>query len=229
MEKDERDRKALTVRMEPDLFNKIEQVADELDQKSAAVARNYLKLAPYVVINSNLEIKTYDGNNVMLFPVKSFELIIGALKTAPEETQREIGDNLANIININADFLTLQTFKQKIDFLKTLGWFQAVPSDYLRIPRRFGTPMIVISMVYRLVTKKRCPEWKYSTFFENLLDEKYKKQKEAVNRMQSMRDEFLRILGNYSVIYDEQNYEYYEFDKVSLVDPEIANSADQSV
>ena len=75
----------LTVRMDDNLNEKIKALAKGSNQKSAAFARNYIRFAPYIIINNNLEIRTYDGSTMMLFPAKLFELIMNSIKNAPEE------------------------------------------------------------------------------------------------------------------------------------------------
>ena len=134
------------------------------------------------------------------------------------------------MINLNADFLKKNSMKDKIDFLKLMGWFQLGPGNYLRIPRKFGPPMMVISMVYRLITKKRYPaEWVVNYFYENPLDEKYKKQKDTSTKIQNQKKSFSELLGSFITINDDQNTEYYEFEQVSLIESEITSVTDQAV
>lgn len=217
----EDEKRALTVRMGNTLFEKIEEVAEELGQKPAAIARNYLNLSPYIFIKSNLEITTRDNNPLILFPASIFELIMDTLRTQPEEKQKEIGDKLGSLININADILRMVTLKQKLELIKTLGWFQYLYSDHLRIPRSFAPPFVVVALLYRMETKKKIStEWTFQNLVaENLNDPKYEKKenkgtKANIDRIRKEFEDRYAPIGN--VFGEGLAYDFYEFDKVKL-------------
>jgi hypothetical protein len=220
------EKKALTVRMDQLLFDKIEEVAEELGQKSAAVARNYLKLSPFVFIKSTMEITARDNNPLMLLPSSVFELITQSLRAIDEKTQAEIGDKMASILNVNMDILGYTTNRQKFEFIKTLGWFKYGPGDFLKIPRRFGPPMMVISMIYRIMRNRKLPgDWTREFFqIERMdlassaakkIDENRRRQIDTGNRV---KDEYLKSFGDYDqVLFQQlQDYDFYEFRNIKL-------------
>lgn len=215
------EKKALTIRMEPELFDMIDKVADELGQnKSATVARNYLQLANYVFVKADMQITTHDNNPLLLIPSTLFETMTSLIKD--ENSQKDIGDRLATLINLNAEILNLNNISQKIEFLKVLGWLPRMGGDFLRIPRKFGPPMLVASLVHRLVTKKKI-EWPLSFFLENFADPKWEKEKTwkaEKTRFLSIRDEFTQKFGIWQGIFtDTQDSPYYDFDKIIIREP----------
>jgi len=212
------EKKALTIRMEPDLFDMIDKVADELGQnKSATVARNYLQLANYVFVKADMQITTHDNNPLLLIPSTLFETMTSLIKD--ENSQKDIGDRLATLINLNSEILNFITISQKIEFLKVLGWLPRMGGDFLRIPRKFGPPMMVAALVHRLVTKKKI-EWSLNLFLENFADPKWEKEKNwkaEKTRFLGIRDEFTQKFGIWQGIFtDTQDSPYYDFDKISI-------------
>jgi hypothetical protein len=105
--------------------------------------------------------------------------------------------------------------------MKTLGWFQSMPVDYLTISRKFAPPMVILSMVYQLIKNKRIPaEWNRINFTDALTGKVYKDNKELKLKIENLRADFLENWGNYNAIFDDQSGDYYIFDKIHLDETE---------
>jgi hypothetical protein len=218
---------AFTMRLEESITDRLES----LTQKSskAAVARNYLNLANYFIVNPNLTLEMPDGTQLMVVPKTTMQNIYHSLK----RTQMiEVGDELGRIFNINFSLRQCNTIAEKIIYLQSIGWFdikeiKKIQNDqsiiYYGILAKLWPLDLLHAFLYRILGNHKYPEeWRIEEFLEflKLNPEKWEKEKkkQSGRKIAPMIDKFKGVLGGHLQNFEE-DCDYYLFDVFSDVLP----------
>ena len=153
-------KEAFTIRIPKSLLQSLDNVGSELNLKTATIARNYLQLSESVIVQPSMDIFTMDNHPLALFPREILkELFVGS----SEERQLDIGDKLAQIININCQLTNITDINDKIHYLKSLGWMEIKTiTGYWGFSSKIFSVMIMNSLLYRIINPKKKYQIKWS-------------------------------------------------------------------
>ncbi|MBD3254104.1 MAG: hypothetical protein GF383_03385 [Candidatus Lokiarchaeota archaeon] len=192
----------LTVRIDEDL----DQVLDDLRLKrgisKASVIRNFLEMAKYVIIDTG-SIRSLDERDLIILKRKMFRKL---LEEYEERDQMEFGIKLARFINDIARLQgRLDDLEYKLNLIEHLGFFRKKTDaeGYIIISNRFGPKKFIEAFTYKLINYD--PDKKYDiTFTEEQIEDSSRTKKSYMNTIQPVS----RVATYYS-------YEFAKLDEKS--------------
>lgn len=199
------EKKSFTIRIDDDLEKQLERVGDRLNLKPATVARNYLQLAKYLLVKSDLETNSYDNTPMMMLPIEIFQTMEDLIRVNRGTYEKEIdlGDKFGIVINTNCEFANITDPIEKLKLAEGWGWFKlSVIDNYLAIPRTFGSLNTVNALVYRIVSRGRYPfgpdDSQYFWLNDKQISDWDKKDRDRVKGIRDRNNnEFGALYANY--------------------------------
>ncbi len=218
-----------TLRLEENLLERLEYIS--INSSKAAVARNYLNLSNYLVVNPDLTIEYPDGTQLMMMPKNMIKDLISNLK---RDTMLEFGNELGRIFNTNCSIRQIQTISNKIKYLQTIGWFdiKLIPKKdkngtnwiHYGILAKYWPLDLIHAFLYRILHNHQYPyAWQIEKYKEmlSLSDKKLKTEKKNVRndptfkKHPNMIEEFKEFLGGHFDNFNEDCV-YYLFDRLAM-------------
>lgn len=160
------ERKPFTIRLDAEIFDKLELLGEQNNLSKAKVASSYLQLCNVAITKSSLNLETYDGIKLSLLPRDILGLLF---ENQSSDAQFKIGDNLGLSVETNCRILEYHSLDQKMSYLEQLGWFEIMPIaktenghdksiKYYGISTKFWPINIVHALLYRMLYMKKIPE-----------------------------------------------------------------------
>jgi hypothetical protein len=213
------EKKSFTIRIERSIELILEKVGKLLQLKSATVARNYLNLSQFIVVESNLMMKSYDNTPLGVIPLDTFKYLTDILDW---DRQIDLGDRLGQAINRNCEHEGISEPTKKIELAVGWGWFKTTWIEekeyiYIGIPRSFVHVNTLTAMVYRLVQKRKIPDWRdFNHFF--MTDDAIKRidNKNERTNVQQIREAQKTELGAFQSNYNEGQSAYLRFEVLKV-------------
>lgn len=176
----------ITVRIEEELNDKIEELKEKLGITKADLIRNYLNISKYV-IKQKSSIQSLNNRDLIIIKRSFLRKLID---NANQSDQINLGDKLGRFINdiarING---RINDIGYKLDLCDSLGFFlRDIDHDnYVNILKKFGPKKFVEAFTWRLFKQAEFNP-KYTD--EELkgsksLTQQYKKEIQSVNRSSS--------------------------------------------
>ena len=242
MEKTE-ENKMFSLRLNPKLINRISKLSSEMGASKAKIARSYLQLSDYFLVEPNLDISTFTKMGLSIFPTEILKDLLQLLQLLPEKNQIVIGDKLGTIINNNFQIAGLQNLDEKRELIQGYNWIKFTPvsltdeekdpktKDILKIKKDFwGIPKdmwpisVIHAMLYRLIKNKRFnSNWEadlYKKYLELTPDKRkaFKKNPKVPKVLSKVKD-FLFLFED-EIGSRKENFEaehiYYYFDVLRI-------------
>ena len=116
--------KMFSLRLNPKLINRISKLSTEMGSSQAKIARSYLQLSDYFLVEPNLDISTFTKMGLSIFPT---EILKDFLDSQTEKDQILLGDKLGTIINNNFQIMGLQNLEEKRKLIHGLNWIRFTP------------------------------------------------------------------------------------------------------
>ncbi|MFX1345017.1 MAG: ribbon-helix-helix protein, CopG family [Promethearchaeota archaeon] len=176
----------ITVRIDEDLNNKIEEIREKLGISKADFIRNYLEMSKSI-IKQKTSIKSLNKRDLIIVKRSYLRKLI---ERSDESEQIKLGDKLGRFINdigrINGK---VDDISYKLDLCDSLGFFlRDVDNEgYINIIKKFGPKKFVEAFIWRLFKQE---EFNLRYTEEELkgsksLTQQYEKEIQAVNRSSS--------------------------------------------
>jgi len=142
----------LTVRINPELDQTLDEICEKRRLTKAAVIREYLERARFFLIDHN-SIKSLNENPLILLKRRFFKSLIAEFD---EKKQIELGTELARFINDLARLQgKLNDISYKLDLCEEYGLFPKFvdKQNYILISKKFGPERFVEAFTWYLITK----------------------------------------------------------------------------
>jgi hypothetical protein len=156
-------KEAFTIRVESELIESLARVGNLIKLKPATMARLYIQMAQFFLIQSSLDIQSFDGKEMTVLPR---QIWLDAIKEFDDDRKLRLGDEMGILINNNSQMNGFQTIDQKVEFMRGLGWFEIRPFEE-RTPEKKSIywgilakscPLTVIhAMLYRVLYNRQFP------------------------------------------------------------------------
>lgn len=159
----------VTIRIDADLDNELDEISDRKQLSKAALIRNYLGLAKFFIIDHNSIISS-NKNELMLLKRNYFKNI---LENVDELIQIDMGEELGQFINDLARLQgKLNDMEFKLDLCQAYGFFPKFidKAGYILFPKQFGTRKFVEAFVWRLITMGNKGDFDKDFTEENIKD-----------------------------------------------------------
>ena len=176
----------ITVRIDEDLNNNIEEIRQELGISKADFIRNYLKMSKSIIKQKG-SIKSLNKRDLLIVKRSYLRKLI---ESSVEGEQIKLGDKLGRFINDTARTNgKVDDIEYKLDLCDSLGFFlrDVDKEGYVNILKKFGSKKFVEAFIWRLFKQDEFNS-KYTE--EELkgsksLTQQYEKEIQAVNRSSS--------------------------------------------
>ena len=152
----------LTVRIDRDLDNILEEIKVKRGITKANVIRNYLELARYALVGQT-SLRALDERDLIMIKRSSFRKF---LESTEEEAQMEWGLKFARFINDLARLQgQLDNLEYKLDLCEHLGFFHKFidKENYILFSNKFGPEKFVETFVYKMILHD--PKFEYDRSF----------------------------------------------------------------
>ena len=164
----------LTVRINKELDQILENVKNTKGITKANVIRNYLEMAQYMIIDQD-SIRSIDDRDLISIKKSTFRKLLNTLE---QETQMEWGLKFARFINDIARLQgQLENIDYKLDLCRHLGFFNKFidKENYILFSTKFGPEKFIEAFVYKIFNYS--PEDDYDMDFTTAGIEKDSKRK----------------------------------------------------
>jgi len=176
----------ITVRIDEDLNNNIEEVRQKLGISKADFIRNYLEMSKSIIKQKG-SIKSLNKRDLMIVKRSYLRKLI---ESSVEGEQIYLGDKLGRFINDTARTNgKVDDIEHKLDLCDSLGFFlrDVDTEGYINILKKFGPKKFVEAFIWRLFKQDEFNS-KYTE--EELkgsksLTQQYEKEIQSVNRSSS--------------------------------------------
>ena len=145
-----KEKSVLTIRIDNDLDDIINEICERNRITKASLIRNYLEMIRYVLIDKN-SIFSSNNNELLLLKKSVFRTIIDRFS---EESQIDLGIELAQFINdLSRLEGKLDDIEFKLDLCEHYGFFQKFidKEEYILITNKFGPKKFVEAFIYKLI------------------------------------------------------------------------------
>ena len=145
-----KEKSVLTIRIDNDLDNIINEICEKKNITKASLIRNYLEMIRYVLVDKNT-ILSSNNNELLLLKKSVFRAVIDRFS---EESQIDLGIELAQFINDLARLEgKLDDVEFKLDLCEQYGFFQKFidKENYILITNKFGPKKFVEAFIYKLI------------------------------------------------------------------------------
>jgi len=145
-----KEKSVLTIRINNDLDNIIDEICERKNITKASLIRNYLEMIKYFLIDQN-SILSSNNNELILLKRTVFRNIISRFD---EEIQIDFGIELAQFINdLSRLEGKLDDIEFKLDLCEHYGFFQKFidKENYILISNKFGPKKFVEAFIYKLM------------------------------------------------------------------------------
>ena len=142
----------LTIRIDEDLDNVIEELKEIKETTKAKIIKDYLEMAKYVKIDER-SVRSMNNNELIFLKRTFFKKIIEGLE---EIKQIDLGSEIARFINdIARGQDQLDNIIYKLDLCQHFGLFHRYVdrSNYILFSKSFGPQKFVEAFVWQLITK----------------------------------------------------------------------------
>jgi len=234
--------KMFSLRLKPKLIARINKLSGELGVSKTNIARSYLQLSDYILVEPSLDLTTFTKMRLSIFPT---EILKELLDSQDEKKQISIGDNLGTIINNNFQIMGLQNLEEKRKLIHGLNWIRFTPVEliveevdpktkvvqnikkqYWGIPKDSWPILVIHAMLFRLIyNQKYTSNWELK-LLKDFLRETEKKQKDFTKNpkkysIYNKKKEFILKFAN-EIGCHKENFEaehnYYYFDVLRIED-----------
>ena len=241
MEKPE-ENKMFSLRLNPKLIDRINKLSIEMGASKAKIARSYLQLSDFFLVEPNLDITTFTKMGLSIFPT---EILKDFLDSQNEKDQILLGDKLGTIINNNFQIMGLQNLEEKRKLIHGLNWIRFTPvhliceeedpktkekkeinKQFWGIPKDTWPILVIHAMLFRLIyNQKYTSNWELK-LLKDFLRETEKKQKDFTKNpkkysIYNKKKEFILKFAN-EIGCHKENFEaehnYYYFDVLRIED-----------
>jgi len=142
----------LTIRIDEDLDNVIEEIKEKRRTTKAKIIKNYLQMAKYVLID-NISLKSLNNNDLIMLKREFFKKILEGMD---EIKQIDLGSELARFINDIARIEDkLDDIEYKLDLCEHYGLFENYldKGNYILFSKKFGPKKFIEAFVWQLITQ----------------------------------------------------------------------------
>lgn len=143
----------ITIRIDHDLSNHLDEMKRRLGMSKADLVRNYLDLSRYIIKQKSV-IKSLNNRDFIVIKRTYLRKII---ETLDEVDQIQLGDKLGRFINDLARIVgDVENINYKLDICENLGFFPKFVdnNNYVLITKKFGPTKFVEAFVLRLFKQK---------------------------------------------------------------------------
>ena len=143
----------ITIRIDNDLSNHLNEMKKRLGISKADLVRNYLDLSQYLIKQKSV-IKSINNRDFIIIKRSYLRKI---LETLDEVEQIRLGDKLGRFINDLARIVgEIDNINYKLDICENLGFFPKFidNNNYVLITKKFGPTKFVEAFVLRLFKQK---------------------------------------------------------------------------
>jgi hypothetical protein len=175
----------LTIRIDKELDDIINEICSRKEIKKAKFIRNYLELAKYMLINNN-EIRSLNENNLIVLKRDYFKDIV---KDMEEIRQIELGSRLGRFVNDVARIQKrINDIEFKLDLCQQYGFFNKFidAGNYILFSKKFGPQRFVEAFVWQLITKGDKGDFD-KTFIESEMEDNKKVRSKYNETIQPIR------------------------------------------
>lgn len=239
---EEQEKKMFSVRLNQNLIDRLNKLSGELRVSKAKIARSYLQLSDYILVEPNLDLTTFTKMSLSIFPT---EILKELLDSQDEKKQISIGDKLGTIINNNFQIMGLQNLEEKRNLIHGLNWIKFTPvqlsveeidlkskesnkieKQFWGIPKDSWSILIIHAMLFRLIyNQKYTSNWELK-LLKDFLSETEKKQKDFAKNpkkysIYNKKKDFILKFANEIGCHKENfqaEYIYYYFDVLRIED-----------
>lgn len=177
----------ITVRIDEELDQNIENIRSKLGISKADFIRKYLEMSKYLVLQNNA-LKSLNNRDFIIIKKSTFRKLVEPLN---ETKQVELGNKLARFINDIARLEgQIDNIDFKLDLCEHLGLFPKFidKENYILISKKLGPKKFVEVFIYKLINYE--PKFIYEFTEEELKSSKslrsqYKKDIGPVDRLSS--------------------------------------------
>ena len=232
--------KMFSLRLNPKLIERINKLSIEMGASKAKIARSYLQLSDFFLVEPNLDITTFTKMGLSIFPT---EFLKDLLDSQNDRDQILMGDKLGTIINNNFQIMGLQNLEEKRKLIHGLNWIRFTPvhligeeedpktKEIKKINKQFwGIPkdtwpiLVIHAMLFRLIyNQKYTSNWELK-LLKDFLSETEKKQRDFTKTpkkysIYNKKKEFILKFAN-EIGCHKENFEaehnYYYFDVLRI-------------
>ena len=232
--------KMFSLRLNPKLIERINKLSIEMGASKAKIARSYLQLSDYFLVEPNLDITTFTKMGLSIFPT---EILKDLLDSQNDRDQILMGDKLGTIINNNFQIMGLQNLEEKRELIQGLNWIRFTPvhliseeedpktkeinkinKQFWGIPKDTWPILVIHAMLFRLIyNQKYTSNWELK-LLKDFLRETEKKQKDFTKTpkkysIYNKKKEFILKFAN-EIGCHKENFEaehnYYYFDVLRI-------------
>lgn len=174
-----KEKSVLTVRIDEDLDQLLNNLKDEKGISKATLIRNYLELAKYLYIDQE-SIRSSDDRDLIIIKRKTFRKM---LDTFAEVDQMKQGIKFARFVNDIARLRgKIDDLDYKISLCEKYGFFKKFidAKNYILISNKFGPKKFVEAFTYKLIYHS--PEIEYDLNFTEEALEKSKDTRKEYNK-----------------------------------------------
>lgn len=143
----------ITIRIDSDLNNFLDEMKRRLGISKADLVRNYLELSRYIIKQKSI-IKSLNNRDFIVIKRSYLRKIVEALD---EVEQIKLGDKLGRFINDLARIMDdVENIHYKLDVCDNLGFFPKFidNNNYVLITKKFGPQKFVEAFILRLFKQK---------------------------------------------------------------------------
>ena len=234
--------KMFSLRLNPKLIERINKLSIEMGASKAKIARSYLQLSDYFLVEPNLDITTFTKMGLSIFPT---EILKDLLDSQNDRDQILMGDKLGTIINNNFQIMGLKNLEEKRELIQGLNWIRFTPVHLISeeedpktkeikkidiqfwgIPKDTWPILVIHAMLFRLIyNQKYTSNWELK-LLKDFLRETEKKQKDFTKNpkkysIYNKKKEFILKFAN-EIGCHKENFEaehnYYYFDVLRIED-----------
>jgi hypothetical protein len=232
--------KMFSLRLNPKLIERINKLSIEMGASKAKIARSYLQLSDYFLVEPNLDITTFTKLGLSIFPT---EILKDLLDSQNDRDQILMGDKLGTIINNNFQIMGLQNLEEKRKLIQGLNWIRFTPvhliseeedpktKEIKKINKQFwGIPkdtwpiLVIHAMLFRLIyNQKYNSNWELK-LLKDFLSLTEKKQQDFIRNPKKLpiynkKKDFILKFAN-EIGARKENFEaehiYYYFDVLRI-------------
>ena len=229
--------KMFSLRLNPKLIDRINKLSIEMGASKAKIARSYLQLSDYFLVEPNLDITTFTKMGLSIFPT---EILNDFLESLNRKDQILMGDRLGTIINNNFQIMGLQNLDEKRKLIHGLNWIKFTPvqlideeinletkkienivKQFWGIPKDTWPLLIIHAMLFRLTYNQRYKDnWELSMYkkYLDLTPEKRKKNIKNVRDFSKVKNFLLKFeieIGSRKENFETEHI-YYYFDVLRI-------------
>ncbi len=241
--KESEENKMFSLRLKPKLIARINKLSGELGVSKTNIARSYLQLSEYVLVEPSSDLTTFTKMSLSIFPT---EILKELLDSQDEKKQISIGDKLGTIINNNFQIMGLQNLEEKRKLIHGLNWIKFTPvqlideeidpnntkdkikikikKQYWGIPKDTWPILVIHAMLFRLIyNQKYTSNWELK-LLKDFLSETEKKQKDFAknpkkysiyNKKKDFIIKFANEIGSRKENFEAEHI-YYYFDVLRI-------------